>query len=48
MKSYILDYFKNNPEVVNLNACKDISDNSWIQQALVVATSYHFNPRPIV
>ena len=48
MKSYILDYFKNNPEVVNLNANKDISDNSWIQQALVVATSYHFNPRPIV
>ncbi len=48
MKSYILDYLKNNKEVLNLNACKDISDNSWIQQALVVATSYHFNPRPIV
>lgn len=48
MKKYILESLKNNPEVLRLDSGKDISDNSWMQQALVVAASYHFDPRPIV
>ena len=48
MKKYLLESLKNNPEVLRLDSGKDISDNSWMQQALVVAASYQFDPRPIV
>ncbi|MCI5773377.1 MAG: transcription-repair coupling factor [Erysipelotrichaceae bacterium] len=48
MKKYILESFKNNPELLRFDREKKLSDNSWIQQALIIAASYYFNPRPIV